>query len=132
MKEPDDHCDLSSPLGKVYSDIDQRVFAIVEERPSWPCRKGCDHCCRHLAQVPELTAAEWELLVQGIAGLDQATRAQIAQRLSAVAAQSAQSEVGIVCPLLDVADGACRVYLQRPAACRMYGFYMSRDAKLVV
>ncbi len=125
MKDRDDPHDRSSSLAELYVKIDQRVFAIVGEQPSWPCQKGCDSCCRHLAQVPELTASEWELLIQGIIDLDQATQAQIAQRIHALATQVPGE---IICPLLNETDGACRVYLQRPATCRMHGFYQSRDA----
>jgi len=79
----------------------------------WPCHRGCDHCCRHLAHEPLLTRAEWDLLAPHLPAdlaLDAATTR--------------------VCPLLDAATGACRVYPVRPIACRTYGFYVERDAGL--
>ncbi len=33
----------------------------------------------------------------------------------------------VACPLLDERTGSCRVYAYRPATCRMYGFYVSRE-----
>jgi Fe-S-cluster containining protein len=32
----------------------------------------------------------------------------------------------VACPFLDATHGTCLVYDHRPAACRMYGFYVSR------
>ncbi len=36
----------------------------------------------------------------------------------------------LTCPFLDDANGACRIYAHRPAACRMYGFYVAREGNL--
>ena len=33
----------------------------------------------------------------------------------------------LTCPLLEERTGACRVYANRPAMCRMYGSYIARD-----
>lgn len=84
---------------------------------------GCDRCCRQLADVPRLTAAEWAWLREGLAALAPAQLRDIAQRLVALAAQPGHP---IVCPLLDQTKGACQVYAHRPVVCRTYGFYAQR------
>ncbi len=113
-----------NPLHDIYAAIDQRVFAIVSAAPAWPCQKGCDGCCRRLAQPPQVTAAEWTVLQQGIARLEAPVQEAIAQRLRAL---SNAATGPVPCPFLDEREGACRVYAHRPATCRMYGFYVSRD-----
>jgi len=114
-------------LAKLNVDIDTRVHSIRENRPDWRCGKGCDACCRLLAEVPQLTAAEWGLLRQGLAALAPEHLAQIGWDLATLAGQSTRP---IVCPLLDQSIGACPVYAQRPVACRTYGFYVQRDKGL--
>ena len=49
-------------LNHLHSDIADRVRAISEDNLDWPCRRGCDGCCRRLAEIPQLTMAEWNLL----------------------------------------------------------------------
>jgi Fe-S-cluster containining protein len=112
-------------LRVIYADIDQRVQSITAVRPDWPCRQGCDSCCRQLAQIPELTAAEWHVLQQGFAQLSPPIQQAVAERIRALAAWH---EGPVTCPFLDTARGSCLVYAHRPAACRMYGFYVSRTA----
>ena len=107
--------------------IDQRVSAIRETHPDWLCGKGCDHCCRRLAEIPPLSAAEWALLRDGLALLPAAHLAAIKQRMAALATQQSRP---VTCPLLDQETGACPVYAQRPVACRTYGFYVQRDKGL--
>jgi Fe-S-cluster containining protein len=115
------------PLAQLHADIDARVRRIRQDRPDWLCAKGCDACCRRLAAVPQLTATEWALLREGLAGLP-------AQRLEDirrnVADLAGQGEPPVVCPLLDRISGACPVYAQRPVACRSYGFYVQRELGL--
>jgi len=113
-------------LFELYADIDARTQAIAEGRPDWLCRKGCDGCCRRLAEVPRLTAAEWACLKEGLAGLGAESLREIAPKIAALAI----SPRPLVCPLLDGETGACRVYAQRPAACRSYGFYVQRGLGL--
>ncbi len=36
----------------------------------------------------------------------------------------------VTCPVLELTTGSCPVYLQRPVACRTYGFYVQRDKGL--
>lgn len=110
-----------SELSNIHADIASRVAAITAAHPDWPCRKSCDACCHHLAEVPRLTRPEWELLRDGLAALPAPLLADIGR---------AMADLGtvrpIVCPLLDRATGECRVYAFRPVACRTYGFYMQR------
>jgi len=47
-----------------------------------------------------------------------------------MAALTGQRSRPVVCPLLDLATGACPVYAQRPVACRTYGFYVQRELGL--
>ena len=119
--------DKISPLSQLNLAIDTRVQSIRENHPDWLCGKGCDQCCRRLAEVPQLTAAEWTLLQEGLATLAPAHRQEISEKMSALAKQT---ERPITCPLLDQSTGACPVYAQRPVACRSYGFYVQRDLGL--
>lgn len=117
----------SSALPQLHADIEARVQTIRDEHPDWLCRKGCDTCCRRLAEVPRLTAAEWALLREGLAALPAEPLEEIRQSVAALADQTTRP---VVCPLLDSEQGACRVYAHRPVACRTYGFYVQRDLGL--
>lgn len=112
-----------TPLRVLQLDIDQRVAEMVTSRGEWPCRKGCDACCRRLAAVPMITCGEWELLERGLTALPDRERAQVASRLE-------QAGPPFTCPFLDEGEGACMVYDYRPIACRTYGFYVERDRGL--
>lgn len=116
-----------SPLTRLHIAIDARVHNIRESHPDWPCAKGCDGCCTRLAEMPRLTAAEWELLREGLAALPRERLSEIGH---AIACQPHPPQAPVVCPLLDRASGACPVYAQRPVACRTYGFYVQRDKGL--
>jgi uncharacterized protein len=109
--------------------IESRVQAIRAERDWWPCQRGCDHCCRHLAHPPELTAAEWERVDEAIAQLLNAERVVVEQRINALLQQIAEDTLDsfVVCPYLNEQEGACRIYDARPIACRTYGFFVARD-----
>lgn len=115
-----------TPLAQLHVDIDARVQTIREDRPDWLCGKGCDSCCRRLADVPQLTAAEWDLLREGLACLAPERLEEIRCNMAALIGQRPP----ITCPLLDFATGSCPVYAQRPVACRTYGFYVQRDLGL--
>ncbi|MDR3411894.1 MAG: YkgJ family cysteine cluster protein [Formivibrio sp.] len=114
-------------LHQLHADIDARVQAIRSDHPAWLCGKGCDLCCRRLAEVPQLTATEWRLLQEGLAALPQEALQEISQRMAVLANQTSRP---VVCPLLDAQSNSCPVYVQRPVACRSYGFYVQRDLGL--
>ena len=115
------------PLSRLHQEIDARVASIREHHPEWLCGKGCDSCCRRLAAVPQLTAAEWELLRSGLAALAPEQLAAIRRDVADLASQTTRP---VICPLLDRTTGACPVYAERPVACRSYGFYVQRDQGL--
>ena len=114
-------------LTQLHIDIDVRVQTIREDRSDWLCGKGCDSCCRRLADVPQLTVAEWGLLREGLAALPPERLREIRINMAALSGQPSRP---ITCPLLDLATGSCPVYAQRPVACRTYGFYVQRDLGL--
>jgi Fe-S-cluster containining protein len=114
-------------LNRLHSDIDDRVKTIIEDNLDWPCRMGCDGCCRRLAEIPRLTIAEWDLLREG---LDLLPPEQLQGIVRDVAELSDRSSRPIICPMLDQSAGSCMVYAYRPVACRTYGFYVQRDKGL--
>jgi uncharacterized protein len=112
-------------LDQIHQDVQMRVEAIAAAA-NWPCRKGCDECCRRLARAPEVSGEEWRLLEAAIAELPPELGEEVRRRIRASAGQLRP----VVCPLLDEASGACLVYAARPVACRSYGFYAERDQVL--
>jgi Fe-S-cluster containining protein len=114
-------------LSQLHAEIDARVQSIRGNRPDWLCGKGCDSCCRRLADVPRLTGAEWGLLQEGLVTLPRERLQTVRRDMTALADQQSRP---IVCPLLDQPTGACMVYAQRPVACRTYGFYVQRELGL--
>lgn len=116
----------------LYEDVDRRARTTAAEREWWPCRRGCDTCCRRLAAVPQLVRAEWELLEEGLDALPANVRAGVDARITDLARSEREGTLArpIVCPMLDAGEGACLVYEHRPAACRTYGFYVERGIGL--
>lgn len=114
-------------LTQLHADIDARVQSIRDDHSDWLCGLGCDGCCKKLADIPLLTAAEWAWLEKGLTALLPDQLRKIGQDIAALTEQSSRP---IVCPLLDRQSGACRVYIHRPVACRTYGFYVQRDLGL--
>jgi len=108
-------------LVSLQREIDARTAQIAASHGAWPCRAGCDFCCRNLAESPRLTWAEWESVSEGLAKLPNAIRAEIQQRAE---------QPSRVCPFLDRDAGRCLIYEYRPIACRTYGFYIERDRGL--
>lgn len=113
-------------LNRIYAEIEERVTAARDSRPIWPCKAGCDACCRRLAQPLMITAAEWHTLKAGIKQLPTAVQKSIGRKIRALADWE---EGHLVCPLLNEEKGMCRVYDHRPAACRMYGYYIAKNNK---
>ncbi|MFH1980847.1 MAG: YkgJ family cysteine cluster protein [Pseudomonadota bacterium] len=72
------------------------------------CRKGCDHCCRHIAVFPVEAAYIHAALSQVPAEVQSVIRA---------GARTAPADGP--CPLLE--NGACRLYGARPVICRTQG-----------
>ncbi|MFZ2406183.1 MAG: YkgJ family cysteine cluster protein [Methylobacter sp.] len=114
-------------LAQLHADIEARVQTIRDDHQDWRCGLGCDGCCRRLAEVPLLTAAEWDWLKEGLAAIPPERLRKIGRDIAALAEQTLRP---IVCPLLDQSAGACQVYAHRPVACRTYGFYVQRDLGL--
>jgi Fe-S-cluster containining protein len=113
-------------LYQIQDAVHLRAREIAAAHPDWPCRKGCDDCCRSLASVPLVTRSEWERIAAALDALP-APAAEAARRRIEASASAARP---VVCPLLDTANGACLVYDARPVACRAYGFYAERDSVL--
>ena len=114
-------------INQLHSDIDDRVTAIIEDNLEWPCRKGCDGCCRRLAEIPQLTIAEWDLLREGLSLLTPELLKAIDLNVAQLVSLTSRP---ILCPMLNQSTGSCTVYAHRPVACRTYGFYVQRDKGL--
>jgi uncharacterized protein len=106
-------------LVQIQAAVQARTDEITAAHPEWPCRKGCDDCCRSLAAAPRVSAAEWEEIRAAIDALPGNIAASVRERIRAGESK--------VCPLLDSEAGACLVYGARPIACRTYGFYAERE-----
>jgi Fe-S-cluster containining protein len=113
-------------LARLHREIDARTREIAATHGGWPCRAGCDGCCRRLKELPRLTRADWKFLEEGLERLAESTRAGIEQRI----AEAREGEERRICPFLDRDAGRCLVYEYRPVACRTYGFYVERDRGL--
>jgi Fe-S-cluster containining protein len=114
-------------LIQLHEDIDTRVNAIRESHTNWQCKMGCDGCCKRLAEIPQLTSSEWDLLRIGLTNLSPEIREEITQTVAKLSAHSTQF---VICPMLDKSQGNCRVYEHRPVACRTYGYYVQHDKGL--
>lgn len=112
-----------SRLNVIQEEVRLRTQEIISKNETWPCRKGCDECCRRLASLPLVTQEEWHLIARAVDSLPAKTAESIRDRIRASAGMARP----IVCPLLDASTGACLVYEARPVACRAYGFYVERQ-----
>ncbi len=117
------------PLQNLDEQIESRVQGIRADRNWWPCRRGCDHCCRQLAHPPELSPAEWERVDAAVTNLPASVQLVVEQEIDALLRRIVERVLSsaVVCPYLDEQEGACRIYDARPIACRTYGFYIARD-----
>lgn len=113
-------------LLELHREIDSRTREIAAYQTNWPCRRGCDACCRCLADLPRLTRAEWNLVEEGLTRLPQHLQLAIRARIRELN-PSAEHHI---CPFLDRETGTCLIYNHRPVACRTYGFYVERDRGL--
>jgi Fe-S-cluster containining protein len=116
-------------LQQLDAQIEARVQAIRAEHDWFPCRRGCDHCCRHLAHPPELSAIEWARVDAALAQLPAPIQGEIEQNIQALLLQltANHKHSSIVCPYLNQTEGTCFIYGDRPLACRTYGFFIARD-----
>ena len=112
-------------LEALYQRLDTRAADISGAHDWWPCRRGCDHCCRHLAAPLPLTALEWRFLWEGFLKLPAEARAKVREHVAEL--ERAGASRPYTCPFLDRESGACRVYAHRPLSCRSYGFAAARD-----
>jgi uncharacterized protein len=116
----------------IYGDVERRTSATADAHAWWPCRRGCDTCCRRLADIPRLVRGEWELLKEGLELLPADIRGEVLARIEDLGSAERDGLLPrhVTCPMLDEVEGACRVYAHRPAACRTYGFYVERGVGL--
>jgi len=101
-------------------EIAARCEQTAQAHPFWPCRAGCDHCCRSLADIPRMTEPEWRRLSDALTRLPPHERTDAMQRIEPLRDATQRP---FMCPFLDGERGTCRVYEARPLACRTYGFY---------
>ncbi len=113
-------------LEALYAQAEARAAAVAASRAAWPCRRGCDHCCRHLADALPLTEPEWRYLWEGFQKLPAAQQAEVRARVAQLSPEHAARPY--TCPLLDPSTGSCTVYAHRPLVCRTYGFSVSRGS----
>jgi uncharacterized protein len=113
-------------LYEIQREVRLRAEDIASTHGNWPCRKGCDDCCRSLAAVPRVTEQEWRPIAGAIDALPPDLADAVRQRIR----DSANATRPVICPLLDTDTGSCLVYEARPVACRAYGFYAERHEVL--
>lgn len=115
-------------LLEIYDGIESRTHATNRAHAFWPCKRGCDGCCRSLAEIPRISRAEWDVLREGLDLLSAEARAIVDAKMATMATLAERPIEGgkVVCPMLDEDEGACLVYAHRPAACRTYGYYVRR------
>ena len=136
-----------------------RYQALLERLDAWfaeglalhravvPCRAGCTACCHGPFDI---SAADAELLREGLATLPAADRTEVRVRAELLLTRMrelapawgppwsiddlgeegfdrlAEALAGVPCPMLGD-DGRCRVYAYRPLVCRLIGLPMLTD-----
>lgn len=113
-------------LDRICQVVANRVERIASNHAFWPCRRGCDDCCRSLASVPRVSQPEWRCIAKAIDEMPAAVGCELRQRIR----DSAFASRPVTCPLLEASTGSCLIYDARPIACRSYGFYAERDKVL--
>lgn len=89
------------------------------------CRKGCAHCCYAWvsARAPEILFAK-----RAVPARDrEAVRASVDAAYAVTGTRDFDGREGIVAPCPLLAEGQCRIYAARPAACRTA---VSADARI--
>jgi len=115
-----------STLEQIENRVEQIIQNIRSQYPGWSCQKGCDECCRRLAELPLITRAEWLRLKEGLIQLPEGEVLQIRNEVKDLSRESGP----LICPLLEPMEGACRVYPYRPLACRSYGYFIQKGVGL--
>ncbi len=87
------------------------------------CHEGCAWCCNFQVTVRFADAAQLARRARAEPELEAVVRATAA-RIAHLGDPLARMRAAIPCAFLDAASGACRVYEDRPLACRAY---RSRD-----
>ena len=113
-------------LYQIEEEVRRRTEAIAASHANWPCRRGCDDCCRNLAAPPRVSRQEWLRMEAAIGALPPEIARSVRRRIREL--EGAQRP--LVCPLLDLDSGNCLIYDARPIACRAYGFYAERGKVL--
>lgn len=107
---------IEAPLGRLRVHlrlIDGAVAPVMRKYAAHiQCAAGCSDCCHQTFRVSEI---EGELLREGLARLDEATREDIVAR-----ARAYKPDAREPCPVLSD-EGHCRLYEHRPRICRKYG-----------
>ncbi|HJZ99969.1 MAG TPA: YkgJ family cysteine cluster protein [Candidatus Solibacter sp.] len=117
---------MNELLIQIQEAVHGRCNQITAAHGDWPCRKGCDDCCRRLASAPRVSAVEWQRIATAIDALPANIAAIVRERIR----ESASATRPVTCPLLDRESGACLIYDARPIACCAYGFYAERELVL--
>lgn len=116
---------VASKLRVLYGALDPAAEkAIASRAGEVSCRGvGCVGCCH---QMVGITVPEGLLLARAVLAradwleLARALREACAPLLEPGLTRASYFNRAVPCALLDVASGACRVYAERPAACRYY------------
>ena len=147
----------SSPVAAVYRELLQRLDAPFVEASARhpgviPCRSGCSACCHGPFDI---SVADAVLVREAVDALPPGERAEVKRRAVAQVHRMQELEPGWKasegisgiteeafdrvsdamanepCPLLD-AEGACRIYRDRPLVCRLIGLGVVTPAGRVI
>ncbi len=85
-------------LSRLHADIDAENKPSATNIQTGSAALGCDGCCKRLAERSRLTAAEWDLLRDGLAALPPEQLLEISMGIAALAEQTSRP---FTCPMLD-------------------------------